>query len=336
MQRARQFLRVVLNRTLSLLRYALCRIHGDAVAGMNSGPFYMLHNAWYQDILSVAYGIHLDLLSLEIFIYQNRVILGNPVDDADELVDIMVVDGYLHPLASKNVGWPYQNRVPQPACNFFGLFGRKYGSACRPWNLTLLQNLIEQFPVFRSVYILCGCPKNRNAHHHQRFRQFDGCLAPKLDHSPVRLLQIYDAFHIFRRKGLEVKLIRDIKVGADRLRVIIDDDRLIPFLGKCPGTVHGAEVKLDTLSDTDRAGAQNQDLLPSGSLYRLILTAKHRIVVRSLCREFCRAGVNHLIGCRNSILQPHIMNLALCIACQPCDHAVREFQALGFPQCLCV
>ena len=73
---------------------------------MDSGPFYMLHNAWYQDILSVAYGIHLDLPSWRYLSTRNRVILGNPVDDADELVDIMVADGNLHPLASKNVGWP--------------------------------------------------------------------------------------------------------------------------------------------------------------------------------------------------------------------------------------
>ena len=66
--------------------------------------------------------------------------------------------------------------------------------------------------------------------------------------------KVDDTLYIFRRQRLEVKFVRNVKIRADRLRVIVDNDRLVAFFLKGPGTVYGAEVKLDPLTDPDRAG----------------------------------------------------------------------------------
>lgn len=98
------------------------------------------------------------LPSWRYLVHQNRVILAI-ADDADELNDVMVVDGYLHPLClPKNGRMPYQNWV---SCSSFAtfsfcLFGRVNCPVCRLLELTLLQNHRTNSRSFRRVlHILC-------------------------------------------------------------------------------------------------------------------------------------------------------------------------------------
>ena len=87
------------------------RVYGDTVAGVNAGTLDVFHDTRDQDVFAVAYGIDLDLLADNVFVDKDRMILRDLVDDADELVNIVVADADLHALAAKNVGRSYQNRV---------------------------------------------------------------------------------------------------------------------------------------------------------------------------------------------------------------------------------
>lgn len=61
----------------------------------------MLHDTRNQDIGAVADCINLDLLALQIFINQDRMLLCDPVDDADKFIDVLIADGDLHTLSSR-------------------------------------------------------------------------------------------------------------------------------------------------------------------------------------------------------------------------------------------
>ena len=122
----------------------------------------------------------------------------------------------------------------------------------RTRDFTLLQDLIEQLTVLCGIYVLCRCSKDRHTHFQECFGQLDRGLAAELYNGSVRMLDVDDIFYIFRCQRLEIQFICDIEVGADGLRVVVDDDGLIALFLECPGTMYGAEVKLDTLSDTDR------------------------------------------------------------------------------------
>ena len=75
----------------------------------------------------------------------------------------------------------------------------------------------------------------------------------ELYHCAVRFLDIYNALHIFRCQRLKIQLVCNIKICAHRFRVIIYNDRFIAFFGKCPCTMHGTKVELDSLTDPYRA-----------------------------------------------------------------------------------
>ena len=50
---------------------------------------------------------------MQIFIYQDRMLLCDPVDDADKFVHILIIDGDLHALSAQYIGRTNQYRIAQ-------------------------------------------------------------------------------------------------------------------------------------------------------------------------------------------------------------------------------
>ena len=197
-------------------------------------------------------------------------------------------------------------------------------------NAAFLQHFIKQLSVLCAVYIFCGSTEDRHTHLHQRLRQLDRRLTAKLYDCSVRMLQIYDIFHIFRCQRFKIQLICDIEVRADRLRVVVYDNCLIAFFCKRPGAVYGTEVKLDTLTDTDRAGTKHKHFLLSACLHRLIFTSEYGVIIRCFSRKFRCTRINHLIGSYDTVVVAHLFDLIFCLSGQTCNDVVREFD----PFCL--
>ena len=96
MQGSCQTFRILYDSVFCMLADALCRINGDTVSGVNAGALDVLHDTRNQNIGAVADCINLDLLALQIFINQDRMLLCDPVDDADKFIDVLIADGDLH------------------------------------------------------------------------------------------------------------------------------------------------------------------------------------------------------------------------------------------------
>ena len=97
--------------------------------------------------------------------------------------------------------------------------------------------------------------------------------------------------------------------------------------------MYGAEVKLDTLSDTDRAGTKYQDLFLIFCLDCFVLClviAVYRVVVWCLCRELCRTGINHLVCGTDAVLFTKVFDFRFCLTCQVCNDVVRELHTFCF------
>ena len=94
--------------------------------------------------------------------------------------------------------------------------------------------------------------------------------------------------------------------------------------------MYGAEVELDTLSDTDRAGTKYQYLFLRVCLYDFILAAKAGIIVRCGRFKFCRAGIYHLERCGDTVSVTHLFDVLFGFSGQFRDHFVRELDAFCF------
>ena len=94
--------------------------------------------------------------------------------------------------------------------------------------------------------------------------EVDGGLTAELNDRVVRLLGLDDAGHVLRGQRLKVQTVSGVEVGGNGLRVVVDDNGLAAELLQRPDRVNRAVVELDALTDTDRTGAENQNLLLAG------------------------------------------------------------------------
>ena len=72
-----------------------------------------------------------------------------------------------------------------------------------------------------------------------------------------RPLVVDDVEHRLGVERLEVQARAGVVVGADRLGVVVDHDRVEPHLANRPRGAHAAVVELDPLADADRSGADD-------------------------------------------------------------------------------
>src|SRR5215217_7343264 len=76
---------------------------------------------------------------------------------------------------------------------------------------------------------------------------------------PIGLLALDDQLDELRRHRLDVRPIRDLRIGHDRRWVGVDQDDLEPLLAKRLGGLRTGVVELGRLPDDDRAGADDED-----------------------------------------------------------------------------
>ena len=90
------------------------------------------------------------------------------------------------------------------------------------------------------------------------------------------------------------------------------------------------EIKLNTLSDSDRTGTENHDFLLRMILFYLIFTIKAGIIVRSGCFKLCCTGINDLIRSMNIHCISHSLDLSLCLSDNLANYLIREFHTFCF------
>ena len=300
---------------------------------MDTCTFDMLHDTRNQDVIAITYGIDLDFFTHQIFIYKDRVFLRNLIDDSDVFFYIFITDCNTHALSAKNVGRTYKYRIAKLIGCFFCFFGSKDSMSLRSRNLALFQNLIEQFTVFGCIYVFCRCSEDFYTHFHKCFGKFDCGLSTKLYDCSVWFLNIYNVFYIFRCQWFEIQFICNIKIGADSFRVVVYDNCFVALFFECPCTMYRAEVKFDTLSDTDRTGTKNQDFLFIMSSYCFIFCIRstiYRIIIWCCGSKLCCTGIYHLVSGCDLVYLTECLDIGFCSSAEVCDHVIRKFHTFCF------
>ena len=85
------------------------------------------------------------------------------------------------------------------------------------------------------------------------FCELNGGLSAESNYNTVWLFCIDDTHNIFCCERLKVKSVGSVEVGRYGFRVVVYDNNIIACLFKCPYAVNRRIVKLDTLTDSDRA-----------------------------------------------------------------------------------
>ena len=178
-------------------------------------------------------------------------------DNLHIFANIGIRKGDNHILTAKHITRTHQNRVTEAVCTVKRLLLGEHRFTGRTADAKLLQQCVKTAAILRRVNTVCRSTHNRNVILHQAFCQFNRGLTAKGHHRTDRLFNVCDMQHVLRGQRFKVKPIRRIKVGRNRLRVVIDNDNLITGILQRPHTVYRGIVKLDSLADPNRTAAQN-------------------------------------------------------------------------------
>ena len=205
-----------------------------------------------RKFFAVADGIHFALGAQNILIQQHRVIHVHMLgDNAHVLDDIGGVVGDDHVLAAQNVGRAHQDGIADLLRGLQGLVQRKDGAALRAGDAAALQQLVEALTILCFVDGICRGAQNGQADLVHVLCQLDGGLAAELHHAGIRLLGGNDVVHALRVQRVKVQTVAGVKVGGDRLGVVVDQNGLTAVLLEGPDAVDRAVVELDALTDAD-------------------------------------------------------------------------------------
>ena len=125
-------------------------------------------------------------------------------------------------------------------------------------------------------------------------------LSAKRNDNAVRFFYVQNVLNVFRGQRLEIQSVRRVEVGGNRFGIVVDNDHFIAKLFQRPNAMYGRIVELDTLTDTDRTGTDNDDTFFGASIHErlcfvVFVRVERRIEIRRFCGEFRRAGIYHLI-----------------------------------------
>ncbi len=222
-------------------------------------------------------------------------------DDRHIFLDVGIVVGDDHVLTAEDIGRTQQNRVTQFVSDFQRLFGREDGMSGGARDAAAFQQFVKTLSVLRLVDRVGRGAENVCTDLLKVFGQLDGCLTAELDDNAVRLFGFDQVADVFLAERVKVQTVAGIEIGRNGFGVVVGDDRLIAELFQFPYTVNRAVVELDALTDTDGAGAENDNFFPAGvltgnKLLRFVFIVIGRIEVRRFGLELGGAGINHLVS----------------------------------------
>ena len=210
------------------------------VAGVDAGLLDVLHHAAEEELLAVEDRVDVDLdRVVEEPVDQHRLAL---VDQAvgDVLLEVglqrgVVVDD-LHAAPAEDVGRAHEHRVADLVGDPLRLGVRRRGAVLGRRQAGVGEDATEGAALLGEVDRLRRGADDLDARVGEALREAERRLAAELAHDAGdragELLGVDDLEDVLERERLEVEPVGGVVVGADRLRVAVDHDRLVAGLGE--------------------------------------------------------------------------------------------------------
>ena len=142
---------------------------------------------------------------------------------------------------------------------FESLFLREDGEALRPADAEPFEECVEPLAVLSHVDGIGRCSDDIDVVLCKRLGELDGGLSAERNDNADRVFLCNDVENVFRCQRLEIESVAGIEIGRDSLGVIVDDDDPVSQFAERVYAVNGSVVELDSLTDPDRAGADNDN-----------------------------------------------------------------------------
>ena len=221
-------------------------------------------------------------------------------------VQFRVGINHLHSAAADDKGWTHHQRIPQPRSRLKSFFSGSDRTSFRRGDIQNVQKIGEFLTILRQIDILVLGAQNLYASGRKLLCQIQRSLSAELENHTVRSFLFDHIHHIVGVQRFEVELVGRIEVGADRFRIVVDDHRFIAQLLQRPHALYAAVIEFDTLADTNRARAHDQNLVVI-RFSAFVFSSVAGIVIRGQRLKLACTGVNYLVDGIDIVIQPNIL-----------------------------
>ena len=276
------------------------RIYRDRVARVNTCSLDVLHYAGNQNIFAVANCVDFYLNTHKVLVDKHRIFYLLRKNYVHILYDVGVGVTNRHILSAKHVRRTKQRGITYLIGYLKRLFFCHNRKALRALDIEVFEKFVKLFSVFCHIYVFRLRTQYSDVLLFEHLRQFDCRLSSKSYDHAVGLFCLDNGHYVFVCQRLEIKSVCSIKVCGYRLGVVVDYYHFITLALQCPNAVYGRIVKLNTLTYTDRSGAEYYyflliTLLVVDKFSCFVFVVKSRIEIRRHRRKLCRASIDHLI-----------------------------------------
>ena len=254
-----QPLRVVQNQVPDRRGKAVGGIDADGIAGVYAGPLDQFHNAGDENIDAVADRVHFHFFAPYILVHKDRLVGVDLNGSLKIFVQFFLLADDLHGAAAQDKAGPHQDGVadlsggPDPRLN------RRDRMPFGLRDLQLLQKLFKAVPVFRPLDGVAVCADDPDAPLVKGLRQVDGCLSAKGRNDAPGLFHRDHIHHVLDGQRLEIEFVGAGVVRGHRLRIVIDNDRLITCPADSLDRMNRRVIEFHALADPDRSRSQDYD-----------------------------------------------------------------------------
>ena len=309
-QRQRQLFGAVADGLDVLVGEVERRVNGDGVTGVNACAFDVFHDTGDEDVFTVGDNVDFQLGTGHILVDENGVVDTAGEDHIHIVLSLLVRAGDGHVLTADDVGRTEENGIAECVCRMERFFDRLDTHTLGAAESEGFKQFVKSCTVFCEVNTVSGRTEDTDTLPVKELRQLDCRLTAERNDDTDGLFDLDDVHDIFGRERFKVQSVGRVVVGGNGFGVVVDDNNVITHLLQRPDTVDRGIVKFDTLTDTDRTGAENHDngLAGSDKAAGFACRVGGGVEIRGLCTVFSGTGINHLVA--ECALFGHFVNTA--------------------------
>src|SRR5437868_1440365 len=272
------------------------RKHAGRIAGVDSRVLDVLHHPADDDALSIRDRIYVRLEGiLQKAIDQYGFVLRDAGGTLEIVGQRVFVVNDFHGASAKHVRRPYQHRIPNALGRLDRLFQARHRTVLRLPDPERPGNRVEPPTILGDVDRIGLGAQDADSSRRQSAGELERSLTTQLHDHAKRLFALHYVENVLEGERLEVKLVGDVEIGGDGLRVRVDHDRLVTLLAQRQCRAHAAVVELDALSDAVRTTAEDDDrLLARPGAFAFLVVATVQIWRRRW--KLTGTGIDHLVS----------------------------------------
>ena len=218
---------------------------------MYACSFNKFHNTRYENTISVAYGIDLNLFASNVFINKHRLVLVNLHGGFEVVSKCFFFCNNLHSSSAEYEARTDKNGIAYLARRSDSGFNARHRLAFWLGNVQFFKQLFKQISVLGACYRIASGAYDVYTERVERFGKVYRSLTAERGYHPDRLLKFKNIHYVLNAERLKIELVRAGVIRGYGFGIVVNDNGFIACRLDGLNGVNGGIGKFYSLTDTN-------------------------------------------------------------------------------------